>query len=119
MSPSPCESVSSDAEDVEREDASGSSARMKAAVVILSSLPEYKIAGIRPPTPEQFYSEDESESSSDSDVQREDDSNDESACKCRRKRRKVRRSDASQRPHGDGRTQTMPPRHKLTHSTIW
>lgn len=48
------------------------------AVVVLIRLPEYKIRALRPPTPQQFYSEDESHSSSDSDMQwePEDDSSD-------------------------------------------
>lgn len=41
----------------------------KKAVVILTRLPEYKISALRPPTPQQFYSEDESLCSSDSDMQ--------------------------------------------------
>lgn len=50
----------------------------KEAVVVLIRLPEYKISALRPPTPQQFYSEDESHSSSDSDMQwePEDDSSD-------------------------------------------
>lgn len=50
----------------------------KKAVVVLTRLPDYKISALRPPTPEQFYSEDESLSSSDSDMQweSEDDSSD-------------------------------------------
>ncbi|XP_008278784.1 histone-lysine N-methyltransferase SETDB1-B-like isoform X2 [Stegastes partitus] len=50
----------------------------KKAVVVLTRLPEYKISALRPPTPPQFYSEDESLSSSDSDMQweTEDDSSD-------------------------------------------
>lgn len=50
----------------------------KKAVVVLTRLPDYKISGLRPPTPPQFYSEDESLSSSDSDMQwePEDDSSD-------------------------------------------
>lgn len=40
----------------------------KKAVVVVTKLPEYKISALRPPTPEQFYSEDESLSSSDSDM---------------------------------------------------
>ncbi|XP_034455204.1 histone-lysine N-methyltransferase SETDB1-B-like [Hippoglossus hippoglossus] len=43
--------------------------RMKKAVVVLTRLPDYKISALRPPTPLQFYSEDESLSSSDSDMQ--------------------------------------------------
>ncbi|XP_030603435.1 histone-lysine N-methyltransferase SETDB1-B-like isoform X1 [Archocentrus centrarchus] len=41
----------------------------KKAVVVLTRLPEYKVSSLRPPTPQQFYSEDESLSSSDSDMQ--------------------------------------------------
>lgn len=50
----------------------------KYAVVVLTRLPEYKISALRPPTPQQFYSEAESVSSSDSDMQWEpqDDSSD-------------------------------------------
>ncbi|XP_070702527.1 histone-lysine N-methyltransferase SETDB1-B-like [Pempheris klunzingeri] len=48
------------------------------AVVVLTRLPDYKISALRPPTPRQFYSEDESPSSSDTDMQWEpgDDSSD-------------------------------------------
>lgn len=51
---------------------------IKEAVVVLSRLPDYKISALRPPTPQQFYSEDDSLSSSDSDMQwePEDDSSD-------------------------------------------
>lgn len=42
---------------------------IKHAVVVLTRLPEYKISALRPPTPQQFYSEDDSLSSSDSDMQ--------------------------------------------------
>ncbi|XP_038135205.1 histone-lysine N-methyltransferase SETDB1-B-like [Cyprinodon tularosa] len=51
---------------------------VKEAVVVLTKLPEYKIGALRPPTPPQFYSEDESFSSSDSDTQweSEEDSSD-------------------------------------------
>lgn len=51
---------------------------MKKAVVVLTRLPEFKVSALRPPTPQQFYSEDESLSSSDSDMQwePEDDSSD-------------------------------------------
>nr|XP_057903051.1 histone-lysine N-methyltransferase SETDB1-B-like [Doryrhamphus excisus]XP_057903052.1 histone-lysine N-methyltransferase SETDB1-B-like [Doryrhamphus excisus] len=49
----------------------------KRVEVSLVRLPEYKISALRPPTPSQFYSEDESLSSSDSDYQdRHDDSSD-------------------------------------------
>ena len=47
----------------------GSDNRIKQAVVVLTRLPDYKISALRPPTPLQFYSEDESLSSSDSDMQ--------------------------------------------------
>lgn len=50
-------------------DASDSLCRLKQAVVVLTRLPEYKISALRPPTPQQFYSEDELLSSSDSDMQ--------------------------------------------------
>ncbi|XP_019957985.1 histone-lysine N-methyltransferase SETDB1-A [Paralichthys olivaceus] len=43
--------------------------RIKKAVVLLTRLPDYKVRALRPPTPTQFYSEDESLSSSDSDMQ--------------------------------------------------
>lgn len=42
---------------------------IREAVVVLTRLPDYKISALRPPTPPQFYSEDESLSSSDSDMQ--------------------------------------------------
>lgn len=42
---------------------------VKKAVVVLNRLPEYMISALRPPTPQQFYSEDDSLSSSDSDMQ--------------------------------------------------
>ncbi|KAG7225489.1 hypothetical protein INR49_027484 [Caranx melampygus] len=42
---------------------------IKKAVVVLTRLPEYKISALRPPTPQQFYSEDDLLSSSDSDMQ--------------------------------------------------
>ncbi|XP_069032783.1 histone-lysine N-methyltransferase SETDB1-B-like [Embiotoca jacksoni] len=50
----------------------------KNPVVVLTRLPDYKISALRPPTPQQFYSEDESLSSSDSDMlwKPEDDSSD-------------------------------------------
>ncbi|XP_024154309.1 histone-lysine N-methyltransferase SETDB1-B isoform X1 [Oryzias melastigma] len=41
---------------------------IKEAVVVLTRLPDYKISALRPPTPPQFYSEDESLSSSGSDM---------------------------------------------------
>ncbi|KAK2830527.1 hypothetical protein Q5P01_018458 [Channa striata] len=41
----------------------------KEAVVVLTRLPDCKISTLRPPTPQQFYSEDESPSSSESDMQ--------------------------------------------------
>ncbi|XP_073339746.1 histone-lysine N-methyltransferase SETDB1-B-like isoform X2 [Pagrus major] len=51
------------------EDSSDSLSVTKEAVVVLTRLPDYKISALRPPTPPQFYSEDESLSSSDSDMQ--------------------------------------------------
>ena len=51
------------------ENGSDSVRLIKKAVVVLTRLPEYKISALRPPTPQQFYSEDESLSSSDSDMQ--------------------------------------------------
>lgn len=60
------------------EDGSDSLGGIKKAVVVLTRLPDYKISALRPPTPQQFYSEDDSLSSSDSDMQWEpdDDSSD-------------------------------------------
>lgn len=51
---------------------------VKRPVVVLSRLPDYKISALRPPTPTQFYSEDECQSTSESDTQwePESDSND-------------------------------------------
>ncbi|XP_004073839.1 histone-lysine N-methyltransferase SETDB1-B [Oryzias latipes] len=51
---------------------------IKEAVVVLTRLPDYKISALRPPTPPQFYSEDESLSSSGSDMgwESEEDSSD-------------------------------------------
>lgn len=40
----------------------------KKAVVVLTKLPQSKINALRPPTPEQFYSEEDSLSSSDTDM---------------------------------------------------
>lgn len=82
MSESSCVSVASmDAtvcKKVFLENGSHSLGLMKKAVVVLTRLPEFKISALRPPTPQQFYSEDESLSSSDSDMQwePEDDSSD-------------------------------------------
>lgn len=42
---------------------------MKTVVVLLPRLPDYKISALRPPTPQQFYSECDSLTSSDSDMQ--------------------------------------------------
>ncbi|XP_051246537.1 histone-lysine N-methyltransferase SETDB1-B isoform X3 [Dicentrarchus labrax] len=73
MSDSPCESVESTNETPSKktqlEDGSDSLSVIKKAVVVLTRLPEYKISALRPPTPQQFYSEDESSSSSDSDME--------------------------------------------------
>ncbi|XP_051246536.1 histone-lysine N-methyltransferase SETDB1-B isoform X2 [Dicentrarchus labrax] len=73
MSDSLCESVDSTNETPSKktqlEDGSDSLSVIKKAVVVLTRLPEYKISALRPPTPQQFYSEDESHSSSDSDME--------------------------------------------------
>nr|XP_020441666.1 histone-lysine N-methyltransferase SETDB1-B-like isoform X2 [Monopterus albus] len=73
MSESPCESVPS-----QLGGGPDFHGLIKDAVVVLTRLPEYKMSTLRPPTPQQFYSEDESLSSSDSDLQwePEDDSSD-------------------------------------------
>ncbi|XP_074469247.1 histone-lysine N-methyltransferase SETDB1-B-like [Sebastes fasciatus] len=77
MSDSPCESVPSTSETPSKETqlyyGSDSLSVIKRAVVVLTRLPEYKISALRPPTPQQFYSEDDSLSSSDSDMQWEPD----------------------------------------------
>ncbi|XP_072304126.1 histone-lysine N-methyltransferase SETDB1-B-like [Eucyclogobius newberryi] len=59
----------------------------KKAVVVLTKLPQYKINALRPPTPEQFYSEEESLSSSDSEMQWEPgrDSSDSELCLANKK----------------------------------
>ncbi|XP_034560544.1 histone-lysine N-methyltransferase SETDB1-B-like [Notolabrus celidotus] len=49
------------------EDDSDSLGVVKKALVVLTRLPDYKISALRPPTPLQFYSEDESLSTSESD----------------------------------------------------
>ncbi|XP_076610748.1 histone-lysine N-methyltransferase SETDB1-B-like isoform X2 [Chaetodon auriga] len=73
LSDSPCESVPSTNETPSKktqvEDGSDFLSVTKKAVVVLTRLPDYKISALRPPTPQQFYSEDESLSSSDSDMQ--------------------------------------------------
>ncbi|RVE67177.1 hypothetical protein OJAV_G00115050 [Oryzias javanicus] len=51
-----------------REDDCNARNAIKEAVVVLTRLPDYKISALRPPTPPQFYSEDESLSSSGSDA---------------------------------------------------
>lgn len=75
MSDSPCQSVPSTSETpckrTQLEDGSESLSVIKKTVVVLTRLPDYKISALRPPTPQQFYSEDESPSSSDSDMQSE------------------------------------------------
>ncbi|XP_026156152.1 histone-lysine N-methyltransferase SETDB1-B-like [Mastacembelus armatus] len=82
MSESSCESVSSINQILHKKTMLGNDSDslglIKQAVVVLTRLPEYKISALRPPTPQQFYSEDESLSSSDSDMQwePEDDSSD-------------------------------------------
>ncbi|XP_054462225.1 histone-lysine N-methyltransferase SETDB1-A isoform X2 [Anoplopoma fimbria] len=73
MSDFPCKSVPSTKEtpskDTQLKDGSDLLNVLKRAVVVLTRLPEYKISALRPPTPQQFYSEDDSLSSSDSDMQ--------------------------------------------------
>ncbi|XP_019720941.1 histone-lysine N-methyltransferase SETDB1-B-like [Hippocampus comes] len=49
---------------------------LKRVEVSLVRLPDYKISALRPPTPSQFYSEDESQSSSDSDREQYNESSD-------------------------------------------
>lgn len=48
----------------------------KRVEVSLVRLPDYKISALRPPTPTQFYSEDDSQSSSDSNREQYDESSD-------------------------------------------
>ncbi|XP_040044594.2 histone-lysine N-methyltransferase SETDB1-B [Gasterosteus aculeatus] len=73
MSEFPCKSIPSTNETPIKESQLKDSPDLlngvKRAVVVLTRLPEYKISALRPPTPQQFYSEDESLSSSDSDMQ--------------------------------------------------
>ncbi|KAL3043668.1 hypothetical protein OYC64_003517 [Pagothenia borchgrevinki] len=82
MSNSPCESVPSTSESPNKEtqlkDSCDPLSLIKNAVVVLTRLPDYKISALRPPTPQQFYSEDDSYSSSDSDMvwEQDDDSSD-------------------------------------------
>ncbi|XP_063754645.1 histone-lysine N-methyltransferase SETDB1-A isoform X2 [Eleginops maclovinus] len=82
MLSSPCDSVPSTSESPHKETqlkySSDSLSLIKNAVVVLTRLPDYKISALRPPTPQQFYSEDDSFSSSDSDMQweKDDDSSD-------------------------------------------
>lgn len=82
MSESTCEPIHSTSETpsemAQWENGSDSLNLIKEAVVVLTRLPDYKISALRPPTPPQFYSEDEFSSSSDSDMQWEpdDDSSD-------------------------------------------
>lgn len=54
---------------------------VKRPVVVLTKLPDYKIRALRPPTPTQFYSEDECQSTSESDGQWEPE-NDSSGSDC-------------------------------------
>ncbi|XP_031722195.1 histone-lysine N-methyltransferase SETDB1-B-like isoform X1 [Anarrhichthys ocellatus] len=81
MSDFPCKSVASTNESLSKETELKDGPdllNVKRAVVVLTRLPDYKISALRPPTPPQFYSEDDSLSSSDSDMQwePEDDSSD-------------------------------------------
>uniref|UniRef100_UPI0037E9BAAC histone-lysine N-methyltransferase SETDB1-B-like n=1 Tax=Semicossyphus pulcher TaxID=241346 RepID=UPI0037E9BAAC len=76
MSDSPCE-FSPSTNDIQGkkrrgEDSSDSLSGIKKAVVVLTRLPHYKISALRPPTPPQFYSEDDegkSPNSCESDTQ--------------------------------------------------
>ncbi|XP_039877207.1 histone-lysine N-methyltransferase SETDB1-B-like [Simochromis diagramma] len=82
MSESACEPIHSTNETSSQmtqwENGSASLNLIKKAVVVLTRLPDYKISALRPPTPQQFYSEAEFSSSSGSDMQwqPEDDSTD-------------------------------------------
>lgn len=78
MSESPCDSVPSAHDTLRKAGNWDDCDLIKKAVVVLTRLPEYKISALRPPTPPQFYSEDESLSSSDSDIEweSEEDSSD-------------------------------------------
>ncbi|XP_013860509.1 histone-lysine N-methyltransferase SETDB1-A [Austrofundulus limnaeus] len=61
----------------------------KRAVVLLTRLPEFTISALRPPTPQQFYSETESHLSSDSDKQWEPDSDSDSDFDISKKKQKT------------------------------
>ncbi|XP_070702525.1 histone-lysine N-methyltransferase SETDB1-B-like [Pempheris klunzingeri] len=81
MSNIPCEAISSTNETRSKETQLKSASdplRIKKAVVVLTRLPDYKISALRPPTPRQFYSEEESLSCYDTDMDWEpgDDSSD-------------------------------------------
>ncbi|XP_034400348.1 histone-lysine N-methyltransferase SETDB1-B-like isoform X2 [Cyclopterus lumpus] len=100
MSDFPCKSVASTNETPSKEThlKDGSDVlNVKRAVVVLTRLPEYKISALRPPTPQQFYSEDDSLSSSDSDMQwePEDDSCDSEFSLSQNKKRTVKHIAAS------------------------
>lgn len=65
---------------------------MRKAVVVLTRLPEYKISALRPPTPQQFYSESDSLSSSDSDMQwKPDGDSSDSDFSCSHNKRRIRK----------------------------
>ncbi|GAA6227261.1 histone-lysine N-methyltransferase SETDB1-B-like isoform X2 [Lates japonicus] len=106
ISASPCESVPSMNETPSKrtqlENGSDSLTLIKKAVVVLTRLPEYKISALRPPTPQQFYSEDELLSSSDSDMEwePEDDScdSDFSVSNKKPKTTKLTKSDTTRTP---------------------
>ncbi|XP_071355737.1 histone-lysine N-methyltransferase SETDB1-B-like isoform X1 [Trachinotus anak] len=106
MSDSQCESGLSLSETPSKrtqlENGSDSLSLIKKAVVVLTRLPEYKISALRPPTPQQFYSEDELLSSSDSDMQwePEDDSSDSdfSVSTNKQKTAKLKESDTTRPP---------------------
>lgn len=74
MSDSLCESVPSkhrmSSQRTQLANGSEPHTSIKKAVVVLTRLDECKINALRPPTPQQFYSEDDLLSSSDSDMER-------------------------------------------------
>ncbi|XP_070840695.1 histone-lysine N-methyltransferase SETDB1-B-like [Chaetodon trifascialis] len=106
LSDSPCESVPSTNETPSKktpsEDGSEFLRVTKKAVVVLTRLPEYATDAVRPPTSQQFYSEDESLRSSDSDMQWEPDTDssdsDFSVSKTKQKNVKPMKSDTTTIP---------------------
>lgn len=106
MSDSPCESVPSTSESPNKEtqlkDSCDPLSLIKTAVVVLTRLPDYKISALRPPTPQQFYSEDDSCSSSDSDMlwEQDDDSSD-SDFSLSNNKRKTQKKNSSRNDNGN------------------